>query len=241
IYGALYVAFYYTPLFMQGTLGYTAAAVGLATIPGTLLLTFLSSRFGALAGRHGPRWFMAIGPAIMALGILWLARVPADSPPWVFRPGVPASFVPPAGYLMDFLPGFVVFGFGLAVMVAPLTTCLMTAVAVRYSGLGSAINNAISRVGPQLAGAVIFVAITASFYSGMTRRVPGMDVTSQEIRAQISPLNRPGASVRADWATAARDASADAFRLAMLISTALLAAGAAINAIGIKNPPQPNR
>ncbi|MGQ0548342.1 MAG: MFS transporter [Armatimonadota bacterium] len=238
IYGALYVAFYYAPLFMQGTLGYTAAAVGLATIPGTLLLTFLSSRFGALSGRYGPRWFMAGGPAIMALGILWLARVPADSQAWTFRADVPAGFMPPAGYLIDFLPGFVVFGFGLAVMVAPLTTCLMTAVAVRYSGLGSAINNAISRVGPQLAGAAIFVAITVSFYHGMARRVPGMDVDSSEVRAHISPLNRPGASVSAGLAAAARDASTDAFRLAMVISAALLAAGAAINAIGIKNPTQ---
>ncbi|HET8678776.1 MAG TPA: MFS transporter [bacterium] len=238
IYGALYVTFYYAPLFMQGTLGYTAAAVGIATIPGTLLLTFLSSRFGALAGRSGPRWFMAAGPAIMALGILWLVRMPASSQPWIFRAGVPASYVPPAGYLVDFLPGFVVFGLGLAVMVAPLTTCLMTAVAARYSGLGSAINNAISRVGPQLAGAVIFVAITASFYTSMARRVPGMDVTSQDVRAQISPLNRPGASVPANQAAAARDASTEAFRLAMLISVVLLAGGAAINAIGIKDPPR---
>ncbi len=140
---------------------------------------------------------------------------------------------------LDFLPGFVVFGLGLAVMVAPLTTCLMTAVAVRYSGLGSAINNAISRVGPQLADAVIFVAITASFYTGMARRIPGMDVTSQEARAQISPLNRPGASVSANQVAAARDASTEAFGLAMLISVVLLAGGAAINAIGIKDPPRP--
>src|SRR3984893_12633858 len=34
IYGALYVTFYYLTLFLQGTLGYTAAAAGLAGIPG---------------------------------------------------------------------------------------------------------------------------------------------------------------------------------------------------------------
>src|SRR5881398_4065600 len=46
IYGALYVTFYYLTLFMQGTIGYTAAAAGLAGIPGTLFLVFLSARFG---------------------------------------------------------------------------------------------------------------------------------------------------------------------------------------------------
>ena len=81
IYGALYVTFYYLTLFMQGVIGYTAAAAGLAGIPGSLFLTFLSARFGALAGRVGSRLFMTIGPAIMALGVLWYARMPATSTP----------------------------------------------------------------------------------------------------------------------------------------------------------------
>ncbi len=234
IYGALYVTFYYAPLFMQGTLGYSAAAVGLSTIPGTLFLVFFSSRFGALAGRYGPRWFMAAGPAIMALGILWLSRVPATSAGWGFRPEASGSLIPPIGYLTDFLPGFVIFGIGVCIMVAPLTTCLMTAVPVRHSGLGSAINNAISRVGPQLAGALIFVAITASFYAGMAARVPGLDVSSADVRAKIAPLNMPAASVPDDQKAAARDASADAFHLAMRLSAALLALGAAVNALGIR-------
>src|SRR5207245_1606160 len=63
IYGALYVAFYYMPLLSQGTLGYTAAAAGLAFVPGTIFMVFFSRRFGSLAARYGPRWFMAVGPA----------------------------------------------------------------------------------------------------------------------------------------------------------------------------------
>ncbi|MDR7522820.1 MAG: MFS transporter [Armatimonadota bacterium] len=238
IYGALYVTFYYAPLFMQGTLGYTAAAVGLSTMPATLFLVFLSPRFGALAGRYGPRWFMAIGPAIMAAGVLWLARVPGHSDGWVLGPTDLASLIPPAGYLVDFFPGFVVFGLGVCIMVAPLTTCLMTSVPARHSGVASAINNAVSRIGPQLAGALIFVAITASFYAGLGARVPGLDVTSPRLRGQIAPLNRPAAGVPADQVAAARSASTDAFHLAMLIGAGLLAAGAVVNAVGIANPPR---
>lgn len=234
IYGALYVAFYYVPLFMQGTLGYTASAVGLAGVPSTLLLVFFSSRFGALAGRHGPRRYMAVGPAIMALGVLWFARVPAASQAWRFQAGLPATLLPPAGYLVDFLPGYLIFGVGLAMMVAPLTTCLMTSVPARHSGVASAINNAISRIGPQLAGAVIFVAVTASFYAALAARVPGLDVSAGEVRARIAPLNPPADGVPADQARAAGAASGEAFRLAMLISAALLAAGAVVNAAGIR-------
>lgn len=234
IYGALYVSFYYAPLFMQGTLGYTAAATGLAMIPGPLFLVFFSSRFGALAGRYGPRWFMAVGPAIMALGILWLARVPAGSLPWALHPGETGNVLPPLDYVRDFLPGFVIFGIGLCIMVAPLTTALMTSVPVHNSGVASAINNAISRIGPQLAGALIFVAITAGFYTELAARVPGLDVSSADVRAKIAPLNAPAADIPDDQKAAARDASADAFHLAMRLSAALLALGAVVNAVGIR-------
>jgi len=66
IYGALYVSFYYLALFQQGTLGYTAAAAGAGGLPGSLFLIFFSARFGSLAARYGARWFMTIGPALMA-------------------------------------------------------------------------------------------------------------------------------------------------------------------------------
>ena len=235
IYGALYVTFYFLTLFVQGTLGYSAAAAGLMGVPGSLFLAVGSSRFGRLAARYGPRLFMAVGPAVMALGILLLALVPADSAPWVFGANPPARLLPPGDYLVHFLPGVVVFGIGLMVMVAPLTTALMTSVPARHSGIASAINNAISRVGPQLAGAAIFVAIAATFYSGIQARVPQANVDSAEFRKQVAPLNSPE-GVDAAIASAAREESTDAFRLAMMISAGLLLAGAGVNAVGIRNP-----
>jgi EmrB/QacA subfamily drug resistance transporter len=232
IYGALYVTGYYLAIFQQGSLGYTAAAAGLAFVPGTLFLIFFSARFGSLAARYGPRWFMAAGPAIMAVGVLWLARVPASSTPWALRPGDPATFLPPASYFVDFLPGAVLFGVGLMVLVAPLTTALMTSVPVRNSGVGSAINNAISRVGPQLAGALIFVFITANFYSYLAGKLNGVDVTSATFRAQVSPLNTP---LDPQLVAVVRDASASSFHIAMIVAAVLLILGAFVNAAGIKN------
>ena len=233
IYGALYVTFYYVALMTQGVLGYSAAAAGLAGLPGGLLLVILSTRFGALAARYGPRLLMSLGPALMALGVLWFARVPATSRAWVFTPGDPSSWVPPTDYLIDFLPGQIVFGLGLAMMVAPLTTALMTSVPVRNSGVASAINNAISRVGPQLAGAVIFVAITASFYAGMAARLPGTNTSDPTFRHDYSPMNVPRTAD--ERAQAARDESTNAFHLAVIVGAGLLAAGAIVNFVGISD------
>ena len=116
---------------------------------------------------------------------------PADSAPWLLEAGNPSTCVPPLDYFVDVLPYYLIFGIGLAVMVAPLTTALMRSVPARQAGLASAINNAISRVGPQLAGALIFVVITAGFYASLAAQVPGLDTSSAEFRAQVAPLNPP--------------------------------------------------
>jgi EmrB/QacA subfamily drug resistance transporter len=241
IYGALYVTGYQQSIFSQGTLGYTAAAAGIIGVPGALLLVLLSSRVGTLGARLGPRRFMAIGPALMAVGILWLTRMPSNGTAWNLQPGTPASWLPPVSYLTDFLPSSILFGLGLALMVAPLTTALMASVPENRAGLGSAVNNAISRVGPQLAGALIFVAITGAFYADLASKAPGVDTSSSQIRTEISPLNKPDPSVSPTLALAARDSSTDSFHLAMAIAAGLLLAGAATNAIGIRDPARAGR
>jgi hypothetical protein len=141
--------------------------------------------------------------------------------------------LPPVAYFVDLLPPSLLFGVGICILVAPLTTALMASVPVANAGLASSINNAISRIGPQLAGAVIFVAVTAVFYASLASRVPGLDAGSATLRAEVSPLNRPSASAPANIAAQSRYASGDAFHAAMLIAAGLLVAGAAANAVGL--------
>ncbi|MBW3594768.1 MAG: MFS transporter [Actinobacteria bacterium] len=242
IYGALYVTFQYLALFAIGTLGYSELAFGLAGIPGSLFLVFLSSRMGAVAVRYGPRWFMTIGPVVMGLGLLWFVRLPFDSEPWRASLGDLSSLVPPRDYFVDLLPALIVFGIGIAIMVAPLTTALMRSVPSHNSGLASAINNAISRVGPQLFGAIIFVTISATFYANFDdamlerRQRPTTQVgVGFNVRERISPLNRPDPELGRDVVGAAAEASTDALRLAMLVGATLCFAGAVVNGLGIRN------
>ncbi len=112
----------------------------------------------------------------------------------------------------------------------------MTSVPESNAGVASAINNAISRVGSPLVTAVIFVAVASSFYASISRQVPEANVDSSEFRAQVSPLNQPSPDMSPQIRAAARSASTDAFHLAVLVSVGLLLAGAAINAVGIRNP-----
>ena len=236
IYGALYVLLGYQGIFLQSTLGYSVVAASLIGLPMGILLTVLSAPVGTIAGRTGPGRFLLAGPLIMAGALLWLARIPATSAPWVADLGDPATLIPPVSTLIDVLPAMVAFGIGISLVVAPLTSTLMSSIPVARAGLGSAINNAISRVGQPLVGALIFIAITASFYSGLAERVPGLDPNDPELRASISALNPPRAGTSPAVAAAARDASTDAFRLSLLVAAVLLGAGAVVNAVGLREP-----
>jgi MFS family permease len=238
IYAALSAVFYYLTLLLQGTLGYSAAGAGVATLPGALFMALFSPQFGALAQRYGARWFLAVGPVLMSAGVLWLARIPPGSAAWVLRVGDPASFIPPAGYVTDVLPSMVVFGLGAMLIVAPLTATLMASAPVEHAGVASAVNTVVSDVGPPLAIAIIFVAATAHFNAALAAHAaPGPAAAAAAIaHHEVAPFNTPSASAPQAVRAAARLASTGAFHLAMLVCAALLLCGAAVNAVGIRTP-----
>jgi hypothetical protein len=233
IYGALYTQSFLSSVFLQGVLGYTPQAPAAASLPIGILLSLGSTRVGTLAGRIGPRPFLVIGPFVMGIGLLWFARIPPTSQPWVLDPGA-GALLPPSDFWVDVFPAQLLFGIGITLVVAPLTTALMASIPVRNAGLGSAINNAVSRVGQPLLLAILFIAISASFYDTLQGLVPGLDPSSAVVRQDLQPLNPPAPTVPPDVATAADQASTDAFRLAMLFDAGLLFAGALVNRFGLK-------
>jgi EmrB/QacA subfamily drug resistance transporter len=246
IYGALYVFLTFQGLFLINVLGYNEPGAGVAGIPASIFLVLFSSRFGKLAARHGPRRYMAVGPAVMFLGLLWLLRIPASSEGWVLGTGAGESLLPPGDYFVDLLPALVVFGIGLMIMVAPLTTALMTSVPKQRSGVASAVNNAISRVGSPLVGALIFIAVSSSFYAAVATAVPDAPVDDPAFREVVAPLNpieidevppELGPVVQ-EVRPVAPVASTDGFHLAVAVAAGLMLTGAIVNAVGIRNPPR---
>jgi EmrB/QacA subfamily drug resistance transporter len=141
VYAALSASLFLVVLELQDASGYSAVGAGAALFPITLLLLILSPRMGSAVGRAGPRRLMTVGPAIAALGLLLFLRVSS-----------------PAPYLTAVLPAALVFGLGLAVTVAPLTTTVLQSVPSTRAGLASGINNAVARVAGLLAVAAIPLA-----------------------------------------------------------------------------------
>ena len=241
IYAALYSTSFYTSVLLQATLGYTASAAALSGFPSGILLVLLSTRVGAAAGRIGPKPFLVIGPVLMAAGMLWWARIPPTSEPWLASLDDLSTLVPPPSVLIDVLPALTLFGLGISLVVAPLTSTLMNSIPSRNAGLGSAINNALSRVGQPLVGALLFIVVSATFYGSLASQVPGLDPDDPAVRTQFPPLNQPAAGVPPEQAEAARVASVQAFRVASLAMVGMLLGGAAANFFGLRGDPAGRR
>ncbi|MGV9001802.1 MAG: MFS transporter [Candidatus Saccharimonadaceae bacterium] len=138
IYSALSLQGFILVIFLQQVAGYTATLAGLVSLPVTILMLILSSKFGALAGKYGPRLFMTLGPIISSIGVFYMLNVQI-----------------PVNYWLQLLPGIILFGIGLSVTVAPLTSAVLGSIKTSQAGIGSAVNNAIARIAGLLAVAII--------------------------------------------------------------------------------------
>jgi EmrB/QacA subfamily drug resistance transporter len=228
IYGGLSAALFFMVLFLQQTAGYSALEAGLALMPITILMFFLSSRFGALADRLGPRLFMGLGPIIGGVGLLLLLGLSSN-----------------AEYLTEVLPGMVLFGLGLAVTVAPLTATVLGDADQNHSGLASGVNNAVARVAGLLAIAAVGAVVSAQFVQTVDDRVSGRPLSPQGEQAvrdakdqplTTSPANDAAPAERPFLRRVFEDASVDAFHVGIGISGALVVAGGLISLAGIRNP-----
>ena len=138
VYAALGGAFFLLAVDLQQVLRYSPLAAGASLFPVTVIMLVLSARAGALAQHIGPRLPMTVGPMVVAVGLIMMRRIGAGST-----------------YLPDVFPAVIVFGLGLALTVAPLTTTVLAAADARHAGVASGVNNAVARVASLLAVATL--------------------------------------------------------------------------------------
>jgi hypothetical protein len=228
MYAGLGLLFFFLVLYLQQVAGYSALEAGSTTIPVTVVMFLLSTRFGALADRYGPRFFMGVGPLVAAVGLAMFLRLDAD-----------------VDYLTELLPGLVLFSIGLAIVVAPLTATVLADADESNAGVASGVNNAIARAASLIAIAAVGALLASSFGSSL-REDLGAAAQRPEVARAIEVAERqPLASVtvedappdvRAEVARASEDASVEAFRTAIAIATGLVALGGVLGLFGIVNP-----
>jgi EmrB/QacA subfamily drug resistance transporter len=200
IYSAVAGSTFFLVLFLQSVVGYTPFETGLLLLPSTAVILLLAARFGRLSDRYGPRTFLVVGPMVMAAGMLLWLRVDDRS-------------------LLDgLLPGLVLYGLGLSLIVAPITSAALTTAPGRYSGLAAGINSTFSRLGSLLAIAILGVVVSLVFAA----RTDDPELVPFAL-GEESPQFIAG--------------STDAFRAAMIVAAALAIAGS-LTALGYSRLPQ---
>ncbi|HUE26861.1 MAG TPA: DHA2 family efflux MFS transporter permease subunit [Solirubrobacteraceae bacterium] len=228
LYGGLSALFFFLVLYLQQVAGYSPLKSGLALLPESLVMFALSSRFGALADRLGPRLFMGGGPLIAGAGMLMLL-----------------SFGARVDYLTEVLPGILVFSLGLSITVAPLTAAILAGIDQSEAGIGSAVNNAVARVAGLIATVAIGALVAAQFSASLDNDLAGQPLTPRG-RAAVAEakqltLGRPSvADLPRHEAVAITVASGrsslQAFRLGIGVAGGLVIIGGLIGAVGIRNP-----
>jgi EmrB/QacA subfamily drug resistance transporter len=129
--------------FLQTVQGYGPLDAGLRILPWTAMPIFIAPLAGALSDRIGGRPLMALGLALQAVALGWLAAVSTPTVAYT-------TLVPP----------FFMAGIGMALFFAPVANVVLSAVRPSEEGQASGANNAIREL-----GGVFGVAVLASVFT----------------------------------------------------------------------------
>jgi EmrB/QacA subfamily drug resistance transporter len=141
---AMFGVFFFNSLFIQNVLGYSAIQTGATFLPMTMLIVFCAPIAGKFSDRVGSRWLMGSGMLLLAVSLLIFSSLHAGSTFW------------------NILPGLIIGGLGMSLVMTPATAAAMGSVPVNKAGVGSAVLNSMRQVGGSL-GIAVMGAIVASY------------------------------------------------------------------------------
>jgi EmrB/QacA subfamily drug resistance transporter len=226
LYAALGGSLYYLPFNLIQVHGYSATAAGSAFLP-FVVITFVMSRWaGGLVPRYGAKLPLVIGPTIAAAGFILFALTGTGGSYWT-----------------TFFPAIVVMGFGMALVIAPLTTTAMSSVSGSHAGLASGVNNAVSRTASLLCIPVLGIFVFMMFSAQLDARTAELDLPQgarQQLEAEKVDLAGAEVPEGLDGGTAAAveraidEAFVTGFRVAMLVAAGLALASAVVAGIMIE-------
>ena len=136
---AMFAWFFLSALYLQLVLGYSPLEVGLAFLPGNIIMAVLSLGLSAkLVMRYGIRKPLGVGLGLAAVGLLLFARAPVDGT-----------------FVIDVLPSMILLGLGAGMAFNPLLLAAMGDVPQEQAGLASGVVNTAFMMGGALGLAVL--------------------------------------------------------------------------------------
>ena len=167
---AMFGVFFFMSIYMQNILGYSATKTGAAFLPMTILIILIAPISGKASDRIGSRALMTAGMLCLSASLIVFSRLGLDSTFW------------------DILPGLVVGGFGMALVMTPMTAAALGSVPVEKSGVGSGVLNTFRQLGGAL-GIAVMGAIVASYVDlGAGRPDPSSFIDGFQAALRVSAV-----------------------------------------------------
>jgi MFS family permease len=151
---AMLAQFFFIALYMQNILNYSPLGTGVRFLPATALIIVMGPLAGRLTDRVGPRPLMTLGLVIVAASIFVQSRITVHS-----------------GYLL-LLPGFLLMGIGMGLVMSPMSTAGMNAVDRTKAGVASGVLSMSRMVGGTFGVAVMGALVTVIGRSKIDSALP---------------------------------------------------------------------
>jgi EmrB/QacA subfamily drug resistance transporter len=134
----LFAMFYFTTLYLQRVLGYSALEAGFAFLPFTAGVIVGAGLSQGLVKRLGAREVPLIGMPMAVLGLLLFTRLQPDG-----------------SYVTDLLPGIILASIGMGLTFVPITLIATSGIPHDDAGLASGLYNTSQQVGGALGLAIL--------------------------------------------------------------------------------------
>jgi EmrB/QacA subfamily drug resistance transporter len=208
---AMFAQFFFLTLYLQNILHYSPLETGLRFLPSTLVIIVVAPIAGRLADRVGSRPLMTIGLSIVATSMLIESRVTVHS-----------------GYGL-LLPGFVLMGLGMGLVMSPMSTAAMNAVDRTKAGAASGVLSMNRMVGSTFGVAVMGALVTTIGGSQIDSSLPHLPAAARDkiVNALGSGATFSG-HAPAQVVAAANDAFVSALGTGLLVGAFVTLAGAVV-------------
>jgi EmrB/QacA subfamily drug resistance transporter len=205
---AMLAMFFFLALYMQNVKGYSPLEAGVRFLPSTVMIIIVGPLAGRLTDRIGPRPLMTLGLVIVAGAMFWQGHLTPDT-----------SY----GFLVG---AFVLMGVGMGLVMSPMSTAAMNAVAQAKAGVASGILSMSRMVGGTFGVAAMGALVTAIGRNRLDDLLPGL---SAQQRADLAEsLGAGGARAGGDVAAAVGDAFVHALNSGLRLAAVLSLLGAAL-------------
>jgi EmrB/QacA subfamily drug resistance transporter len=137
--------FFFLALYLQNIHGYTPLQAGIRFLPSTALVIVMGPLAGRLADRVGPRPLMTLGLLLVSGALFWMSHLTISS-----------------AYATTLLPGFMLMGIGIGLVMSPMSTAAMNSVEQTKAGVASGILSQ-----NRMVGGTFGVAVTGALVSSL--------------------------------------------------------------------------